>query len=306
MIYTCTLNPAIDYRIECDTFNLGTLNRSSFSKFTVGGKGINVSMVLKELDTKSVAIGYTGGFTGTYIKEYLIDELNIENHFIDIPSPTRINVKLLVDDEETEINQSGPIIGTEELKLLTDFIDTLNTDDILVCGGSQGRSKQNSYLEIAKQCHHKNIDFIIDSSGQSMLDVLAYHPLLVKPNIYELEEYFDVTLNTEDKIISYGKKLIDLGAKNVIVSRGEKGSLFINDNHIYRADLIIGDVKNTVGAGDSMVAGFVSAYTQRQNDKQAYQLAVASATATAFSYSLAKREDIDKYLNQVVVNEVKR
>lgn len=304
MIYTCTLNPAVDYRLEVDDFETGKLNRSKYSRFTVGGKGINVSLVLKQLGYESIAMGFMGGFTGEYIRDYLQKDLNIESHFLIVNTPTRINVKLLTKNVETEINQAGPIIDVTNLDQLIDYMTSFSEKDVLIMGGSQGRSKQNSYAYLAQAAHEMKIEFVVDTSGKTILEVLKYEPLLVKPNIHELEEYFDVSIETEETIVKYARQLIELGAKNVIVSCGGNGSYFINNQVVYKSSVIPGKVKNTVGAGDSMVAGFVGEWTTSKNLIQAYKTAVACATATAYSQVLAEKEDIDTYIEKIKIEEV--
>lgn len=304
MIYTCTLNPAVDYRLEVDDFKTGKLNRSKYSRFTVGGKGINVSLVLKQLGYKSIAMGFMGGFTGEYIRDYLQKDLNIQSHFLTVNTPTRINVKLLTNNVETEINQAGPIIDVGNLDQLIDYMKTFDQKDVLIIGGSQGRSKLNSYAYLAQAAHDLKIEFVVDTSGKTILDVLKYRPLLVKPNIHELEEYFDVSIETEKSIILYAKKLIELGAKSVIVSCGGNGSYFVTDQVVYTTSVIPGKVKNTVGAGDSMVAGFVGEWTTSKDLRHAYKTAIACATATAYSQVLAKKKDIDTYLEKIEIKEV--
>jgi 1-phosphofructokinase len=303
MIYTCTLNPAIDYRLELDNLSEGELNRSKFSKFSIGGKGINVSLVLKELDTESISIGFAGGFTGNYILDFL-NEKNIDNHFIEVNAPSRVNVKLLVGTRETEINQEGPTIDQTDIEKLLDYIEHLKKGDFLICAGSQGKIASNIYQTIAKKCFEKEINFIIDASNKVLLDTLKYQPLLIKPNIHELENYFDVEISSDSDTVLYAKKLLEKGAKNVIVSLGGDGSFLVTKKHIYRAKPIKGNVKNTVGAGDSMVAGFVSQIYKGESLLKAYQYAIAAGTATAFDYNLATHEGIHEYIENIKIMEV--
>ncbi|MCF7927290.1 MAG: 1-phosphofructokinase [Candidatus Izimaplasma sp.] len=304
MIYTCTLSPAIDYKIELEEFQQGKLNRSKFSKFSAGGKGINISIVLNNLDTKNVALGFIGGFTGKFIENHLQNEHGLKTDFIELTATTRINVKLLVRNQESEINQLGPSITQNDLEKLLDKINTFSSSDLVICAGSQGRNSQNTYYQIAKRCDEKGIDFIIDTSKETLLETLQFKPLLVKPNIYELMDYFDVTIKTESEIIKYGKQLINLGAQTVIVSLGAEGSLMITKQNVYKSTIPPGEVKNTVGAGDSMISGFVSEYHKTKDLIKAYKNAVAAGTATAYSYKLATKNEIKKYEKQIELKKV--
>ncbi len=304
MIYTCTLNPAIDYRLVVDNLELGKLNRSNFSKMMAGGKGINVSIVLNNIGSENIAIGFLGGFTGVYLKKYLTEILKLKSDFIEINDLTRINIKLSHNLSETEINQEGPTILENDAKHLIDYIHKLNQNDILVCGGTKNKGVEDIYSRIALACHSKGIEFVVDATKKDLLDVLKYHPFLVKPNIHELEEFFDTLISSVEDIIRYGKKLIDLGAKNVIVSRGKDGSIFINRETILLSEGIRGEVKNTVGAGDSMVAGFVSEYMKNQDIHASFKQAIAAGTATAFSYNLATLAGIEEIYPKIIITEV--
>ena len=305
MIYTCTYNPAIDYKLELDNLVVGDLNRTNMSIFTAGGKGINVSIVLNRLEVENVSIGFVGGFSGKYFVDYLKEKYDLNTSFIEVSGKTRINVKLNTSGTETEINARGPKISLEELNILLSKIDGMSENDVLVIGGSVARGVANSYLDLVKKCKSKNIEFIIDTNKDNLLEVLTYQPLLVKPNLKELEELFDVSIKSQAEIIRYANKLLDKGAKNVIVSLGANGSLLINREAILQALPIIGDVKNTVGAGDSMVAGFVCEYMKSSDAKEAFKKAVAAGTATAFSYGLAKKADVLNYYHKVEIKEVK-
>jgi 1-phosphofructokinase len=304
MIYTCTLNPAIDYRLLVSNFEVGKLNRSSSSIFMAGGKSINVSIVLNELNTKNIATGFLGGFTGQYLKQYLIENLKLDTNFIEVSGFTRINVKLLSNDIETEINQESPNIEDKDFQKLTNLIDHMETLDILICGGSSVKGIDNIYEKIAIHCQKKKIEFIIDTTKSDLAQVLPYGPLLVKPNIHELQEFFGVSIRTLDETIKYGKKLLELGAKNAIVSLGGKGSIFVNKDLTLRAKALVGEVKNPVGAGDSMVAGFISSYTIDKDIIKAYKLAIACASATAFSPTIGTRSEIDALLPSVEIENI--
>ena len=304
MIYTCTLNPAIDYRMELDHFKEETLNRTTFNKYSAGGKGINVSIVLKHLGIDNQALGFMGGFTGTYLKTYLQNNYHLDVNFTPIEDNTRINVKLNIAKRDTEINAQSPHVKESEVKQLLSKIKSLNEQDVLVLAGSSVKSDIDLYDAIIKQCHEQNIAFVIDTEKERLLNSLSYQPLLIKPNLFELESLFEKPLSTDDDIIQAGKKLLEMGAQNIIISLGKDGSLFMNKDKVLKADPIYGEVKNTVGAGDSMVAGFVGAYTSKQPIEEAYKQAVACGTATAFSYDLGNKAEIEQIKKQVKIIEV--
>jgi 1-phosphofructokinase len=304
MIYTCTLNPAVDYKIKIDQFVEGKLNRIEEAEFSAGGKGINVSIVLNNLETKNIATGFLGGFPGIYIKEYLEEKYQLNMNFIEIKEPTRINVKLKQIKSETEINHQGPNVEEHDFNALLSLINSLKQDDILICGGSSCKGIHNSYQKIALLCNEKRIKFVMDTPGIYLSQFISFSPFLIKPNNHELEEYFKVKIKTINDTIYYGKKLIEQGAQNVIISLGAKGSVFINKDVIYRSNMIKGLVTNTVGAGDSMVAGFMHQYLKTNDYKKAYEYAIASGTATAFNKGLANLESINKYIDKVRVKEI--
>lgn len=304
MIYTCTLNPAIDYRMELDRFKEQTLNRATFNKFSAGGKGINVSIVLSHLGVDNLALGFMGGFTGNYLRDYLTTAYQLNVDFTPINDNTRINVKLHIDKKDTEVNAQSPKVSKVEVEALLKKIETLNKGDVLVLAGSSVKSDVDLYESIVKLCHQKEIDFVIDTEKERLLNSLIYKPLLVKPNLFELESLFDETLDTESKIIQAAKKLISKGAQNVIVSLGKEGSLLLNKDQILKAEPITGDVKNTVGAGDSMVAGFVGGMASKLSLKEAYKQAVACGSATAFSYDLGTKNEIETLKEKVKIIEV--
>jgi 1-phosphofructokinase len=304
MIYTCTFNPAIDYKLETNSFTQGELNRSTFNKFVAGGKGINVSIVLNNLGIKNIATGFTGGFTGDYLKQFLTEEFKLSTNFINIHDLTRLNVKLNNNGIETEVNQEGPQVSRVEMDKMLTFVDTMKKRDILAVGGSPSRGYASSYDELIEKCVEKEIEFIIDSNQSSLMDTLCHKPLLVKPNIFELKEIFNEEIDSEEDIIFYAKKLLQFGAKNVIVSLGAAGSYFINNSFVYKANSIKGNVKNTVGAGDSMVAGFLAGLSMGYNSVDCYKMAIACGTATAFSYDLATKYDATSYFDKIKIQKV--
>lgn len=302
MIYTVTLNPSIDYVIKLDNLKNGAVNRTSEEYVYPGGKGLNVSLILKELGHNNKALGFVSGFTGAYIKDTLInkgleeDFINLENGF------TRINVKVK-SDEETEINGQGPNIDDIALNKLYEKLDKLKQNDILVLAGSIPKTLDSSlYENIMKRLESKNIKIIVDATKDLLMNVLEHKPFLIKPNNHELEELFDVKLESIEDIITYGKKLKEMGAKNVLVSRGKDGALLITENEeIFISNVAKGKVKNSVGAGDSMVAGFIAGYLNSNSYEEALKLGAASGGATAFSNDLAKKEDIYKLIDEIKV-----
>lgn len=298
MIYTLTLNPSIDYVMNIDTFIDGSTLRSHDEKKFAGGKGIMVSKLLKNLGEDPVNLGFLGGYTGEFIKDCLRD-LEIKEDFTKISDDSRINVKLKYG-KETEINAGGPEISNKEAKNLLDKIDNIDKDSILVISGSIPKSLDKDFYKDILDII--NCDFTIDIAGKELLDYLKYKPLLVKPNIDELSEIFDIEINM-DNIFSYARKLQQLGAKNVIVSMGKDGSIFLDEANQFIAKPVSGKLINSVGAGDSMVAGFVYGLKSGLTKKEAYSLAVACGSATAFSLDIGKKESIYEILEKVEVNE---
>lgn len=305
MIYTVTWNPAIDYKIDVEHFKLGSLNRTSMQQYVIGGKGINVSIVLEHIGIDSIATGFIGGFTGDYIINEIEQNHSFQTAFITVQDATRVNVKINDIDtrNETEINASGPVIHKSELAQFMSIIDRLNSSDLVIISGSPAKGEAQQYDALCAYCYHRHIPFIIDTSDPQIIDLLQYQPLLVKPNLDELSRMFDTNITSDTELIHYGKELIRLGASTVIISLGKDGSMMFTKNHVYQALPIIGNVVNTVGAGDSMVAGFVSEYG-KSNDIECYRKAVACATATAYSTGLASKEQIEYYLKEVKIIEI--
>jgi 1-phosphofructokinase len=303
MIYTVTLNPSVDYIVQLESFQLRELNRTiSETKFP-GGKGINVSIVLKHLGVTSKALGFNGGFTGEYIEEYLHNE-RIETDFVKVKEDTRINIKIKTG-QETEINAKGPTITERDFQLLKEKITQLTTEDMLVLAGSiPSTLSKTTYEELVKVCKESDAEFVVDAEGELLKNVLPYHPFLIKPNHHELGELFDTTISSCEEAIPYGKKLIEMGAKNIVVSLAEKGAVLITKDRSLIAEVPKGEVKNSVGAGDSMVAGFLAAYLQTSDLKKAFRYSVAAGSATAFSLGLCTKEKIEELLSQVHIQEV--
>ena len=302
MIYTVTLNPSIDYVIKMDHLNTGHVNRVNSENVYPGGKGINVSRILKTLGKDNVATGFISGFTGDFIEKSLHD-LKVSSDFIKLENGfTRINVKVK-SDEETEINGQGPHISEEKLQELFDKLARLNKGDILVLAGSIPSTLDESlYEKIMFKVKEIGIKVVVDATKNLLLNVLKFNPFLIKPNNHELEEIFDVKLHNMDDIATYAKKLQDMGARNVLVSMGKDGALLLTeDEDIYVSSAPKGNVINSVGAGDSMVAGFICGYVNTNSYEEALKLGAASGSATAFSSDLAERELIYKLLKEIKV-----
>ncbi|MDQ6599294.1 1-phosphofructokinase [Bacillus salipaludis] len=303
MIYTLTLNPSVDYIVQLESIQLGELNRTIMETKFPGGKGINVSRVLSQLGLTSRALGFNGGFTGRYIEEYLQNE-KIETDFIKVNEDTRINIKLKTG-EETEINANGPRISEENFRELKEKINHLTENDLLVLAGSiPSTMPVTTYEELVRICKESKAKFVVDAEGDLLKKVLPYHPFLIKPNHHELGDLFQTTLSSCEDVIPFGKKLIDMGAKNVIVSLAGEGAVFINNEMALIADVPKGVVKNSVGAGDSMVAGFLAEYQKTSSVKKAFQYSVAAGSATAFSLGLCTKDLIEELLEQVKIREV--
>lgn len=301
MIYTLTLNPSVDYIVELPTVHLGELNRTMSETKFPGGKGINVSRVLQRNDVKSIALGFTGGFTGKYIEDYLQNE-EIQTDFVQVDGDTRINIKLKTENE-TEINANGPKISEANISELMRKIEALQPRDILVLAGSiPSTMPADVYEKIVKICYCKQIEFIVDAEEKLLKTVLPYKPFLIKPNHHELGEFFETEISDVNNAAFYARKLLDLGAKNVIVSLAEKGAIFINNEMALVASVPKGDVKSSVGAGDSMVAGFLAAYQNSKNSIEAFRYSVASGSATAFSIGLCTKEKINQLVEQIKIH----
>jgi 1-phosphofructokinase len=305
MIYTVTLNPSVDYIVHVPNLTLGTLNKMDSDLKLPGGKGINVSRILHELGKETTALGFLGGFTGDFVLNWLNQE-GITSNFIRIVHDTRINIKLK-SNEETEINGRGPDISVEEAKKLIDQIKTLTSKDTVIFSGSKPPSlPEDYYIQLIEIVHERNIPFVMDTTGQDLLKALPYKPLLVKPNIDELTELFREKIHSKDAVIPYGEKLLTLGAQHVIVSMGGEGALLITKEGYYEGVSPKGAVKNSVGAGDSVIAGFIGEYLQSGDPIQAFRMGIACGSATAFSDDLAKKGDILKLNSKVVINKISK
>ena len=306
MIYTVTLNPSIDYVIKVDKLTTVNINRVNEEHVYPGGKGINVTRILKSLDNDNIALGFVSGFTGDYIINSL-QELNLKSDFIKVKEGfTRINVKVK-SEEETEINGQGPKISEEELNQFYKVIDKLVDGDILILSGSiPSCLDERLYESIMKKVEDRDIKVIVDATKNLLLNVLKYKPFLIKPNNHELAEMFNVELNSTEDVVFYARKLKEMGAQNVLISMGKDGALLVTENdEVFASSVAKGEVINSVGAGDSMVAGFIAGYLKSNSYEEALRLGAASGGATAFSSDLATREFIDKLVDEIKIEKIK-
>lgn len=294
MIYTVTFNPSLDYIVSVENFQLGLTNRTSSEMILPGGKGINVSTVLGNLGLKSTALGFVAGFTGDEICRE-VETYGVTSDFIKIENGiSRINVKLKSIDG-TEINGGGPDINKEKLNLLLKQLDALEDGDVLVLAGSIPSSMPDDiYQKIMEQLKGRGIRIVVDATKELLLNVLEYHPFLIKPNNHELGEIFGVKLAAREEVIPYGKMLKERGAQNVLISMAGEGAVLIaEDGQIFESPAPKGTLINGVGAGDSMVAGFIAGWLESKDYRHAFHMGVAAGSASAFSEYLATRQEIE-------------
>lgn len=299
MIYTVTFNPALDYVVRMDELALGQVNRTVSEDVQLGGKGINVSWVLRELGHENVALGFVAGFTGKAIEDGLAAK-GVATDFIHLPAGlTRINVKLKAG-EETEINGKGPDISAEALEELYHKLDALSEGDVLVLAGSIPVSMPSDvYESILARLEGKKVLCAVDATRDLLVNVLKYRPFVIKPNNHELGEIFGRTLTTDEEIRECAAKLQEQGARNVLVSMAGDGAMLLDENGVcHRLAAHKGRVKNSVGAGDSMVAGFLAGYLDSGDYEQALRVGSAAGSATAFSDVLATHPEIEALLNK--------
>lgn len=295
MVYTVTFNPSLDYIISLQGFQMGMTNRTKEEQMLLGGKGINVSTVLQNLGIDNTALGFTAGFTGQEI-ERMVREIGFQCDFIRTKTGfSRINVKLK-DYDGTEINGIGPVIQKEEAEKLMEKLKHLEEGDVLVLAGSIPESLPNSiYRDILAELQGKGILFVVDATKDLLLYVLEYEPFLIKPNNHELGEIFDVELKTRESVIPYAKKLQEKGARNVLVSMAGEGAVLVAENgEVFMQPAPKGTLVNAVGAGDSMVAGFIAGWMESQSYSHAFRMGVAAGSASAFSHLLATKEEIQR------------
>lgn len=294
MIYTVTFNPCLDYIIGVNDFQLGMTNRTCSEQMFAGGKGINVSIVLKNLGIDSSALGFIAGFTGEEIRNQ-VEKMGICSRFIKLDQGlSRINVKLKNIDG-TEINGTGPEIDKQALDGLFARLDTLQKGDILILAGSIPASMPDSiYRDIMDRLCDRGVIFVVDATKDLLLNVLKYHPFLIKPNNHELGDIFGVKIAEREEAVPYAGKLQEMGARNVLVSMAGKGAVLLSeDGQIYEKAAPKGTLINAVGAGDSMVAGFVAGWMEQRNYEHAFKMGVSAGSASAFSENLATRAEVE-------------
>lgn len=294
MIYTVTFNPALDYVMKVEKLRFDDINRTYGEELYYGGKGINVSAILSRLGMENTALGFKAGFTGEKLEELLRQD-GINTDFIALKSGmTRINVKVKAETE-LDINAVGPPIEREEVEKLFDKIRNLKQGDVIVLAGSvPGALPSDIYEKILSETSKAGVEAVVDSTGDLLLNVLKYHPFLIKPNNFELGDLFGVKIKNEAEIEKYAKLLQEKGARNVLVSRGKDGATLVTeDGAVHTIGIIPGKPLNSVGCGDSMVAGFVAGYIEKRDYAYALKLGSACSNATAFSYGLADKAGID-------------
>lgn len=301
MIYTVTFNPSLDYIVDVENFRLGMTNRTCSEQMMAGGKGINVSIVLQNLGIENTALGFIAGFTGEEIRRQ-VSQIGICAQFISIPEGiSRINLKLRSIDG-TEINGMGPTIGQAQLDALYEKLDTLTDQDTLVLAGSIPASMPSSiYSDIMERLYTKGVTFVVDATKQLLLNVLRYKPFLIKPNNHELGELFGVTLSTREDVVPYARKLQAQGARNVLISMAGQGAVLVaEDGSVHLTPAPKGTLVNAVGAGDSMVAGFLAGWQEQHDYGHAFRMGVAAGSASAFSRYLATREEVERVYTQLI------
>lgn len=302
MIYTVTVNPAIDYIVQLKELTLGEVNRMDYDNKMPGGKGINVSRILKELGLDNTALGFLGGFTGEFVDDSL-QELGLRTNFTRIAADTRINVKIKAQTE-TEINGQGPQITAAEVAAFSQQFEQLTPADTVIFAGSLVPSLSTDfYSDLIKIIRSKGAQFVIDTTGESLLKTLPEQPLVVKPNNHELADLFGVELNSIADIVKYARKLLELGAQHILVSMAADGGLMVTKDKVYRSKAPKGTVINSVGAGDSMIAGFTGTFARSKDPQEAFKYGLACGSATTFSEDLATREKIEEILPQIKITE---
>ena len=300
MIYTITFNPALDYISQVENFEIGKINRTKTEKILPGGKGLNVSTVLKNLGIESTALGFVAGFTGEELKRS-IEEKGIKTDFIKVEKGiTRINVKIS-SNEETALNGNGPEITEEDINKLLEKIKEITKEDMVILAGNIPRCINNDIYEIiCKTLEKNNVTFVVDATKELLMNVLKYKPFLIKPNKEELEETFKEKIETKEEIIVHAKKLQQIGAQNVLISLGGDGAILVTtEGKEYYSKAPKGKVLNTVGAGDSMVAGFIAGYEQSGEFEQAFKIGIATGSASSFSMNLATAEEVANLLKEI-------
>lgn len=297
MVYTVTVNPSLDYIVDVKNFKTGVVNRTCGEKIYAGGKGVNVSMVLSNLEIENTALGFIAGFTGKEIESRLIEK-GIKTDFIHLEDGlSRINVKLR-SDEESEINGQGPNINKKDIEELYSKLDKLSSSDVLVLAGSiPSTLPETLYSDIMNRLKDKGVSIVVDATKDLLKKALEYKPFLVKPNNHELGEIFGVELKTREEVVPYAQKFREMGAQNVLVSMAGEGAVLASaDGKVYKFPAPKGKLVNSVGAGDSMVAGFITGFLQTKNYEQALKMGLSTGSASAFSEELATKEKVNEIL----------
>ena len=300
MVYTVTFNPSLDYIVSVEGFQLGKTNRTAKEQMLPGGKGINVSTVLKNLGIPNIALGFSAGFTGEEIKRR-VEEMGLASDFINLQNGySRINVKMK-DFDGTEINGQGPDISPAETEKLLEKLDGLKEGDVLVLAGSIPRTMPDSiYSDILRRLDGKGILTVVDATGELLLHVLEYSPFLIKPNNHELGEIFQVKLETREDVVPYARKLQEKGARNVLVSMAGQGAVLLDENgQVHMLPAPKGKLVNAVGAGDSMVAGFLAGWLTKKDYEYAFRMGISAGSASAFSENLATKKEVEEVYRQV-------
>ncbi|AGZ26086.1 MULTISPECIES: 1-phosphofructokinase [Staphylococcus] len=301
MIYTVTFNPSIDYVMFVEDFKIDGLNRAQDTNKFAGGKGINVSRVLKTLEVDSTALGFAGGFPGDFIAQTLKDS-DIHTDFVQVDEDTRINVKLKTG-QETEVNAQGPNVTDAQFQsLLNQIKETTDKDTVIVAGSVPKSIPSDAYAQIAKITQQTGAQLVVDAEKDLVETVLEYQPLFIKPNKEELEVMFNASVKSDEDVIKYAKQILDNGAQSVIVSLGGDGAIYVDRQQSIKAVNPKGKVINTVGSGDSTVAGMVAGLATGLSVKDAFKQAVASGTATAFDADLATKDAIENIKSQVTIS----
>ncbi len=304
MIYTVTFNPALDYVMNVKNLQSRDINRTESEQLYYGGKGINVSVILSRLGMDSKALGFTAGFSGMQLEE-MLEKDGIKTDFVHLKNGyTRINVKIK-SDSELDINACGPEIEATDVDALFEKLEQLKKGDTLVLAGSIPKSLPDDiYEKILQRFDSRGLNFVVDATGDLLLNVLKYHPLMVKPNHHELGELFSVNIESIEDIEKYAKKLQDMGARNVLVSRGKNGAALLDEyGVVHTMGNVPGEIVSSVGCGDSMVAGFLAGYYEKKDYAYALKLGSVCGNATAFSPNLASKEDIEKMFHNEFFNK---
>ncbi|AYJ91517.1 1-phosphofructokinase [Bacillus sp. FSL M8-0256] len=304
MIYTCTLNPAIDLYIALKEMRANAVNRTEDEDYQPNGKGVNVSIMLKKYGFTSTALGFIAGFSGSYIEQSLKD-LSIQTDFISVEGITRINVFINTTEEYKLVNQ-GPAIEEKALHAFREKIAAIPQGGILIMSGSLPKGVPASiFSEVAAICHQQKVKFILDTSSAAVLETLQYKPYLLKPNEEEIAAFFGKTHPLSEKeLIQSGEKLIEMGAEQVLISRGGEGALFITKDAVFKGNAPTGTVVNTACSGDAMLAAFLSKHLEEHSPEQCLRYGIATGASTAFSKGLSDLHDIDSLIEQVHIQKI--